>query len=269
MTSKILCYYKEITSIGLLNGTYVQSPSLKLDNSKKYALRVLTCRLSPVIPNIYSVAGVNDNTQLDISNDNFATRVTIVLTAGSYNVAQLNLAIQNILVGLSWNIDNNDSALWLAVNPVSKLCYVRLDSTKLALGTQICVDFTSQSTSTFNNVVGFTAPSSFNVDGLHDANAIPYLDYQGSNVQIRTSFTNTSFLNGTPSNILCSFPMSSTGNEIIFPSTETGLISPLIQCDIPYILNGYDIKIEDQRTNKPIYFSYGSITLQLEIIEIR
>jgi len=268
MTSKILTYYKEINTLGLLDGTYTQTPSLKLDNSKKYALRVLSCRLSPIIPNIFSNTS-NDTTMLDISNDNFATRTTVVMAGGSYNVPQINLAIQNIIQNLNWNTDNNDSAFWLAVNPVSSLCYVRLDSTKLALGTQICVDFTSQSTSTLNELLGFIAPVSFNIDGLHDASTIPIVDYQGSNINIRTSFTNTSYLNGTPSNILCSFPASVTGNEIVYPGINTGLISPILNCDIPYIINGFDIKIENQRNNKSIYFGYGSITLQIEVIEFK
>lgn len=271
MTSELLQYYKENTTIGYLDGTYISTPPLHLDNRKTYGIRIISVRLSPMIPNLYNFDGVITN-KLDISNDNFVTRQTLVFPSGTYSVQQINTAVIARMNQLGWNTStlSNESALYIGLTPTSKYMYVRLDSTKLVGGIgQIAIDFSSGGTSNLYEVLGFTSPTSFNIDGLYAAYSLPLIDWQGSNCDIiSNTFANATFVNGNPSNVLISFPLWTDSNEILFPNIGTGLISAVLHCDVPYIINRFDISIRNQRTGKSIVFMYGAVNITLEVLVI-
>lgn len=269
--SQILQYYKENTTIGTLDGVYIQTPSLKLDNRKSYGLRVLFARLSSLIPNVYSY-GSNDTTRIDISTDGFATvREHIILPNGNYSVYQINVAIQNALTTLGWSTSTASAStpIYLNNNPVTGYNYVRLDTTKLVSGTQVAIDFTADGTSRMNELLGFVTTSIYNTDGLKDASHVPLTDWQGSNINISCpTFAGSTYVNGIPSNVIACLPTSTTMNEIIYPSNETGMISPILYPSIPYIINGFTINITNQRTNQPVVFLFGSANICIEIIQL-
>jgi len=266
----VLLDYKSTTDpsgtvFGVRNGTVQLQQPIYFDPNKKMAFRVIRAIMSPEIPNIFSYGGIN-NTQINLSNDGGATWVTCQLKTGVYTIAMLNDSINNVASQLGWWTNNADPGYDLNYNPATQMVYVGLDSTKLALGVKLGIDF---GVSQIYKTLGYTlANSQIIVDGITTATLAPQLDFQGTYVEVFMScIQGTRWINGQVSNCLCRIPITATTTEIVWPSGTTGMITPLVQASIPSVIQGYDVTIRNGVGNDCV-FMYGGFLLEVEIVTL-
>lgn len=268
--SLLLDYRKDKTTSGLdfgtRNGTVNLQQPIYLDSNKKKAFRVIRCIMSPEIPNIYSYGNFN-NTIVKITNDGGLTWITVSLPFGIYTIKMIQDSINNVANQLSW-YKPNQVALEINYNPATKFVYTKIDSTQLALGTQMGIDYGA---SQMYQLLGYTfANSKILIDGLFTATEVPQVDSQGTYVEVTCSIIqNVRWINGTLSKSIVRIPINlqSGSVEIIYPSTNTGMISPLVPASIPSFIQSYDISILNSKGTETV-FLYGSFILELEIVDL-
>lgn len=255
------------TDFGTRNGSVAMRQEFKLDPNKKKAYRIIKATISPVIPNIYNYNNVN-TTLIKLSRDGGATWITCQLKAGYYNIRELSDAINNVCNQNNWWASVGNPGLTISYNPSTQFVYTSIDSTLLALGgTQFCIDYGA---SQFHQLLGYPSNACiFNTDGIHTAPNIPRIDFQGSSIYVSMSIIQGSrYVNGQLSNYICKIPLVNTSNnEIVFPSGETGLISPMVKCSIPYSIMGFDVHFMSS-TGQEMIWSYGEVSLEVEIMDI-
>ncbi len=269
--SLLLDYNRSIDSIsgldfGTRNGTINLRQPIYLDPNKKKQFRVLRVMLSPEIPNVYNSGGINTTT-CNISRDGGATWITCLLKKGIYTISMLNDSINDVATLQSWWAVKGEYGFDLSYNPATKIVYIKLDSTKLAVGgTQLAIDF---GVSQMGLMCGFSSTNnSFIVDGLHTADLSPQLDWQGQYVEIFCSIIqSTRWVNGQLSSALCRVPISASTSEIVFPSANNGMISPLINASIPSAIQSFDVTIKNA-FGRDAVFLYGNASIELEIIDV-
>lgn len=243
----------------------LQQP-MYFDMNKKRAFRVIRCILSGQIPNIYAY-GDFDNTTVRITRDGGTSWNTVQLTRGIYTVSQLSASINDTAIQHNWYTDPTDPAIRMSYNPATQYIYVSLDSTKLAIaGGQIGIDF---SVSRIHEMFGYPqSASTFLVDGIHQAPNSPQMDVQGTYCDVAMScIMSARMVNGTPSNIICRLPLDAAGqNEIVFPSGNTGMISPLMRANIPYCISQYSVQYLTQ-FGREVVFTMGNAILEVEVMD--
>lgn len=267
VSSHIIEYYKDSQTSGIRDGDVTMSETLYF-NKGKYALKVCQIALSPEIPNVYSYDGV-DTTKFWISNNNWTTHHQVTLPQGNYTIQEINLAIKNILITIDWYNPNSPNVIdrppiVLGFDTTSGKIYLELHSAVSSTG-KIAINF---GISNFGHMLGFVNPNTFATSGLYLADSFPLIDYQGSTIAIKSSFQKTKMVNGQYSNELCRIPIpSNDGTEIIYPTG--GIIPPILAtAQIPTLLSSFSIKFINPRTGKSIFWSYGAVDVQLEIIRI-
>lgn len=265
--STIIEYFQDTQLSGTRDGEVTLSETLYFNNGK-YALKVCQITLSPEIPNIYKHDGVDTTTFL-ISNNGWVTNHKVVLPQGNYTIQEINEAIKNILITLNWYNPGTPNVIdkppiQIGLDSTSGKVYLRIASASSSTGF-IGINF---GISNIGHLLGFLDPYQFSISGLYLADSYPLVDYQGSSISVKSSFQKTKMVNGQYSNELCRIPIPpSDGTEILYPTG--GIIPPLLAtAQIPSLLTGFSIQFVNPRTGKSIFWSYGSVDVQLEIVKI-
>jgi hypothetical protein len=255
---------------GSRSGTVSMKQPLYLDPNRKKAFRVLRAIISNEIPNIYSSGGY-DNTLCKISRDGGSTWTIVGLRAGIYSVSMINTCINDVGSNLGWWTSTIDPGFDLNINPATHFIYVKMDSTKLAVGgTVLAIDF---SNSRLYEVLGYELANLPLVDGtlgahIFSATLPPELDTQGTYLDVLCDIVlGTRWTNGQLSNILCRVPMISDANEVVYPSGSTGMVSPFVPATIPSIIQSFSIQIRNGR-GQDAYFTMGNVIIELEITDL-
>jgi hypothetical protein len=249
---------------GTRNNTVTLEVPVKLNPNRPHWIRLIKTTISKTIPNVYANPTTGfDNTTINISNNGGTTWSTIVLQPGIYQVNAIQLAIQQWLIDNAWVAAADPQAIFLAINTALLINYIRLDSTKLILGTQIAIDF---GVSDMGTTLGFTSPSSFTTDATYGANANPLLDSQGSVIDVRTSLaTGLKSINGVATDVIASVPLTGgTLNEYIYPFD--GIRTPKIPFSGGSEIRSFTIDYLGP-TGDQIYFLYGNTSTEIEILE--
>ena len=270
-TKSILLDYQSTKDVstgldfGTRNGTVSMQQPQYLDAEKKKLFRVIRVMVSPEMPNVYKYGGV-DTTSLKLTADGGATWVTLALKTGIYTIAMLQDAINDVGTQASWWKTAGDFGYTLGYNPATQIVYVTMDSSKLGgLFTQLGINF---NVGNMADMLGFSSSnSSFVTDGLHTANLPPQMDYQGQYVELFCSIIQgCRWINGKLSSSICRIPITQSQSEIIYPSGNSGFISPVVHASIPAFIQSFDIKLINQRGNDAV-FMYGGLTVELEILD--
>ena len=252
---------------GARDGTVNFRQPVYLDQNKRKQFRVLRIMMSPSIPNVYNYGGVNTTT-IKLSRDGGTTWVTCLLKNGIYTIKMFEDAINDVGTQSSWWLNAGDYGYVLSYNPATQFVYVTLDSTKLTANpaNQLCIDFSISQTGI---LLGFSSTNNkFITDGLHNADLSPQVDWQGQYVEVFCSIIQgCRWINGQLSSSLCRVPIVNTTSEIIFPSANTGMISPLIFASIPSVIQSMEFRFVNQ-FGRPAVFLYGGVTVELEIIDV-
>lgn len=250
---------------GTRNGTINFRQPQYLDSNKKKLFRVLRVMLSPEMPNVYNTGGINTTT-VNLSRDGGATWITCLLKTGIYTTTMISDSINNVAELQGWWAVAGDYGFDLNYNPATKMVYIKLDSTKLvAPGTQLAIDF---GVSQMGLMLGFSNTNdSFNTDGVHTADLSPQLDWQGQYIEVFCSvIQGVRWVNGQLSSALCRVPISASTSEIVWPSANTGMISPLVPASIPNVIQSFDITIRNAKGNDAV-FLYGGVSVEIEIVD--
>lgn len=269
--SVILDYNKSSDStsgldFGTRAGTVTLQQPIILDNNRKKGFRVLRVILTPEIPNIYSY-GNFDSTTINISNNAGTNWVTVQMKTGIYTIQMIQDSVNSVANQLGWYTNAGDPAIIISYNPATQYIYTKLDSTKLAGGGQIGIDYSvSQIFSMMGYAVGH---STLLADGLYTAQNPPVIDSQGTWVDIKMScIQNTRWVNGQLSNTICRVPLQTTGGiEIVWPSANTGMVSPIVPASIPSIIQQFTINFLTNRGNE-LVVSYGNVSVEVEIMDL-
>jgi len=254
------------TDFGSRNNTVNMRQVVLLNPSKRHGFRVLRIMLSNQIPNIYNYGGF-DTTKINISNDGGATWTAMTLKNGIYTLQMIEECITDVCNQNGWLIKASDPALIISYNPATQIVYIKIDSTKLQVGTQFCVNF---GVSKIYEMLGFNANAcSFSVDGLHSATNVPQMDSQGNYIDVFMScIQGTRYVNGQLSNSICRLPILSGGeNEIIYPSANTGSVTPLIKAIIPSEISTFTIRFVNAMGRDAV-FLMGNAIVEIELMEL-
>lgn len=266
MSINITYQSTETQAFGFRNGTVNLKQPINLDPNTKKRYRIVRVILSNELPNIYNFGGFN-NTGFRISRDGGLSWTTCTLQFGIYSISQLNLAINNCAQQESFWKDNNDPGYELNYNPTTKIVYIKLDSTKLTdnPANQLGIDFSG---TRIYETLGFVTTKSYITDGLKTASDQPQMDAQGTYVDVFCSIIQGSrYVNENLSNIICRVPIVDSSNvEIVFPSSVTGLISPIVRASIPSIIQSYDIRFINGRGRDCVFLT-GSAQVEIEIFD--
>lgn len=268
--STILTYNTLLNSIGSGDGTVRLLAPIQWDSRSRRYFRLIKCNFSALIPNIHNIAGEN-NGLIKVSRDGGATWTSIQLTDGSYDVYDIELAINTTLA--AWWTDPTKPGFTIRGNSATDYTYVILDSTTLAApGVQLGIDF---SASLIWDFLGFSNPAQriFIVDGEQDAPSYAKVNWYGDSISLLiTGFGALTIKNGAQSFEAADMPLVlyAGSNEFIYPLQ--GIPSPKIplpQC--PQVLTEYSIALKGSRTNTttgvpyPLFFLEGNVNVQFEI----
>ena len=250
---------------GTRNGRNITlTTPLQLDSRVRKGYRIVSFALSAVIPNVYTYQGTNTQT-FRLSKDGGTSWTDCSLKVGRYSIRNIQDSINNIANQLSYYTSTSDPAFILSYNPATKFVYCSIDSTKMVGGVQFGIDF---SVSNLCEMLGFQAQKTFITDNLFTADDIPQIDWQGTSVNINTSFISKSMnVNGKWVNTLVNIPITneSANVEIYYPSASTFSYSPLIEADVSNYISNYDINL---RTNKgkELVVIYGRFRIDIEVV---
>jgi hypothetical protein len=143
-----------------------------------------------------------------------------------------------------------------------------MNSAKLAPGgSQLAINWGA---SQIFAMLGYTNASSLiSVDGVTSATLPPQLDVQGTYVEVYVDcISSARTVNGSPSNCICRIPvMASAGNETVFPSGSTGMISPIYPANISSYVSSYTVSFKNKNGTDTVFMS-GNAILQLDIMNI-
>jgi len=268
MSSQILSYNKTLTSFGSPGTTenVVLSMPIKIGSNAK--VRLIDFHIDAQICNIFNYGGIN-NGLVAVSNDDWTTTTVIQLDNGVYSsVSNIQNAINKTIAG--WYIDYNDPGIVIQSNPVLGKNYMTIDSTKLAVAGQLAINF-AYNGSLLGELLGFTAPATFNTDGLKEADAFAQVDFIGNEISVKfIGLGNLSMVNNEPSTEIARVNLSDSTvqNVYSYPSIMQPMISII---ENKYGLQTYQVVIEGTRYDasgnaRPIYILNGSCFLRLEII---
>lgn len=188
-TARVFNYKRSVNALSTFNGTdYITIPQ-RINVSRPHTIMVQTASITSNIPNVYNATALTDlpaaervNTGLvRVSKDGGANWTSVQLTNGVYTPLNISNAINAAIS--SWYTLDTDPAFTIHSNSVIGICYIVIDSTKLAVPGQMCVDF-AYNNSKMGELLGFVAVSQFILDGTYDSDAYPKLDWFGNYVDV-------------------------------------------------------------------------------------
>jgi hypothetical protein len=270
MSSVILSYNKSLSTFGSPNGTVTLDYPLRWTNKGNtiQKIRLIKATISDRMPNIYSQGTTFNNGLVRVTNDGGLTWTPIQLQNGVYTIPLIQEAI-NQTIGPTYYTSMSDPGILIQYNLSTNIVYIIIDSSKLAVGTQIGIDF---SQSLIYQLLGFVTTKTFITDGTHSASNYAQLDWFGNSVSVvLTGFGPISIKNGALSNELVSIPLSASNvnNEYIYPTA--GIISPIIPLSRPISeLRNFDVtflgsRVDSNGVQYPIYILDGMVEIVLEL----
>ena len=259
------------SNFGLRSGTVVQRQPLYLDPNKRKAFRIIRVRMSSEMPNVYNYGGIN-TTKIKMTKDGGVTWDTCLLSPGVYTVSMLNEAINNVGTQAGYWADDTQPGFDLNYNPATDLVYITVDSTKLAVANQLGIDFSSGGTSLMYQMLGYTLANAIIVTDSStgvSATLPPQLDWQGTYVDFYIScIQNTRWVAGQLSSVVCRVPITSESDEIVWPASNTGMISPIIPAAIPSVIQSWDVRMINGRGREAVWL-FGTVAIETEIIDLK
>jgi hypothetical protein len=269
MSSQIITYSKQLTTFGTPNsdGNIDLSPPVKIGS--RCAVRLINFYIDAQICNIFN-DGIINNGLFRISNDGFATQTVGQLENGVYStVTQITAAINELAASLGWWTNPVDPGFEIFSNTVLGKNYIIIDSTKLAVPGQLCIDF-GYNNSKLGLLLGFVTPASFILDNTYAADEYAQQDYIGNEISVHFIGSGyLSLINNQDSTEIARINLSDSSVK----NTYSFLIIQQPAISIKENRNGltsYQVKIYgtrfDNNTPRPIYLLNGSVYLKLEII---
>lgn len=255
--SRVFQYFTTTNSTAPIDGTMRLSETLRTNPNRRHTLEILPSELPVRIPNVYNYGGTN-NGLCRVSNG--ITTIDIQLQDGVYIVNAINRAINDTIN--SWYTDSTQPAFQLLDNGTLSKCYIVIDSTKLSVGTQFSIDF-AYNGSKMSELLGFTSPSSFNVDGTYSSNVYPQIDwFSYIDVYLEGLGSDLMIVNGESSNKVIHFEFySTTDNVYYFPKTGQ---TYEVECKPPSNVNQVSFKFKGRNNRQVIcYDSICSINFKL------
>lgn len=262
---------RQITFQSLISSTSNGTTTTRLDQSIQWSkynstkkIKLVNCFISGNIPNVYNYGGVN-NGLVRVTNDGGSSWTSIQLDDGIYTATDITNAI-NYSVS-SWHTSLSDPALVISTNDVIGKCYITLDSTKLATGSQIGIDLTQ---STIYDLLGFLVTDTFTTDGQHDATNLAKLDWFGNTLSIKLDgFGSLSVVNSSSSNIIATLNLSNKNGNLY--QIDTSSFFP-VTIFPPSQISSYKLSFLGSRNDssgnpKDIIFLEGEIQLTFQIME--
>ena len=253
-------YERQTDTTDTFNGVYEFQNGIILNKNNSWGVRVEKIIMSATIPNIFTHTekGITTNTKLfRVSNDNI-TYTTVELDEGNYSISQINNAIQNIIS--SWMIDSSDSAFFIGINTALNKVYIVIDSTKLSVGTQFCIDF---SISDIWRVFGIGESQSkiFTTDGSFGFEGNPRLNFFGDAAFIILQGVGlTSYYNGVLSRTLESLEfVGSDVNKWIFINQS----QHYYPVSLPPYFKEFSVEVKSIYGNDIVTFGNGYIYISL------
>ena len=259
--SRILSYSKNVTELSSMDGSIYLDNPLSLNGNTPLYLKLIKFSISSYIPNVYNYGGVN-NALVRCSKDNGVTWDVIQLSDGVYTIPLINSAIQSA-ISTYWT-DPSDPGFFLRYNTATYQTYISIDSSKLAVPSQFCIDF-NYNNSRMYELLGFITVKSFNTDGNHIASDFAKIDWFGNNISVQLNgFGPISILNGKSSLEICNVPLSTAQvtNEYVYPLS--GLVSPWIIINSLTNLAQYSVKFVGEQ-NGQVLVLQGSVNLIFEL----
>ncbi len=201
------------------NFTVYFNPPIELDNTKTYELALISANIWYSWHNIHE-----KNNKFRYSPDNGSNWVDVVLPNGAYNIIDINAGIKRLIEAKGYKPDN------INIEPD----YNTLKS-RIVLAENYKVDFQDKnSAGNLRSILGFDSKL-LDKNGSHDSDK-PVDITPINSVSIRCSLINSSYINGSLTNIIHSFsPTSPPGylmniqprNLIYLPITKQSQISEL------------------------------------------
>lgn len=195
--SRVLTYQTSFDgapgSVGTLDGTVSIQVPIDLSGTNVY-LSLVSCTFSSTIPNVFSytapIGGISftfNNSIIGVSRDNGATWLAINLPNGVYTIPVINAAIDDATLTAGWWAPAvpQTTGQTLSYNLATSIPYQFIDSTKLAVPGQFCIDY-GYNGSTMWRTLGFSSALAGRImaDGLTSAQNQAQLDTYGSSVHI-------------------------------------------------------------------------------------
>lgn len=261
-TTLVLEYRGENTTlnVGPLDGIVILADNLNLNPSKRCYIKPISCQMSTRIPNIFSYNTFN-NRIIRVKRNIADAWTTINLTPGIYlTVSQITAAITSVIA--SWYTNPLDPAININSNSTTDQVYIILDSTKLAAGTQICIDL-SQSQIAYT--LGFPAATTYAADGIYTSVNTVRMDTQGTYCDVVCSLSNSRIVNGQSKKILFSVPLTTMAGLTEYMYPVNGNNVPLIQYTGSNYIANYNIEFLTQDNNKMVWLSGSKVQVIFEL----
>lgn len=262
--SRIFSYTKTNTSLGSIDGTVKLTTALRLNPNKPLMIRFLKAAIDSQIPNVYNYNGTNTGL-VRTSKDGGTTWDTIQLTNGVYSIEGINLAIRAAIS--SYWTSSSDPGFTLAGNTQTFVSYLIIDSSKLAVAGQFCIDF-EPTGSSMSTLLGYTTTTSFSTDGIHTANTYTQMSWIGNSICIYLyGLGDLCFENGASARELCRIPMSASqvNNEFVYPTA--GIVCPWITIPAMSQLQSFTLKFLGSRSERQCLLLEGQVNVVFELKE--
>jgi hypothetical protein len=259
-STKQFKFARQASVIASGDGTDTFDNAIVFASSSKKQIKLVTGNISKLIPNVFNYGGVNTGL-VRVSKDAGLNWTSIQLENGIYSVTQISNAINSTVS--AWYTDSASPALEIHTNTAVEKVYLTLDSSKLLVPGQIAIDF---SLSSISALLGFTAPTSFLVDGTYEADAYAQVDWFGNLLSVQlVGFGTLSIADGHPGYELCQVDLTqSAGNLYLVDGSQYTFvdINPSLR------VNSYQVQFIGSRSNRPIVFLEQDTSLIFIIREI-
>lgn len=258
MPTRQIKFTNHIEQIGPIDKVVQFDTPLRFMPNKEQTMQLIYGQITGVLPNVFSY-GTWNNTVVRVSQDNGTSWSEITLRPGNYQVGDVSYAINETIS--DWYTNPDIPAFKLESNVAEEKCYITIDSTKLKVAGQFCIDF---SYSDIWKTLGFETVKSFNTDGQFAGSHIPDLDHFGYFMDINIDgFGDLSISNSSVSNSIAICPLtSSTGSyEINRQMTTASTLNTLNE------VRSYTIKFVGARENRQIIFAECDLVLVFELKE--
>jgi len=266
--SRILSYSKSLKTIGSPDGTVnlgTNNHPIKLTGTNN-KIRLIDFTIDSQIPNVYNYGGTN-NGLLRVSVDDGATWTIIQLDNGVYSVTEISNAI-NAAISSSYTL-STDPGIIIRANTVVKKVYMIIDSSKLAVASQIRIDF-GYSTSRITELLGFVSTTMFIADGTYTASDFPQIDWIGNSISVELELGTIKFgvTNSDATNEICrvNLATATVTNTYTYPNIQQPAITIPPETIYNYGVKVYGTKLNTDLSKRPVYLLNGEVYLRFEII---
>lgn len=266
--SKVFAYSNKVDSISVLDGETTMEKTINFNPNRIKALRVNQITFSSNIPNVYNY-GTTNTGLLRTSKDGGTTWNIIQLSNGMYTLPLINAGIQNAINQLNYWTLSSDPGFSLKFNTATQICYVEIDSTKLAVANQFEIDL-GYTGSSIGTLLGFVTTTLIHADGITSASDTAQINWFGDNISVELDIGvgNLTYLNGKDSKQICRIPLSTdtVTNEYVYP--RDGFVPPWIILPTLSRLDKYKILLKSGDGLKQMLVTSGEIYVEFQLKEL-